>query len=255
MRHPLQAELLNFAAGRLDGDEAERFFAHLAECPACTARYRVLASIRGGFDAAWDRFVVASPAAGETATPRHARLVQLARGVLDGGRRLATAAAARAGEWLEPPLLEGEFVPALAGVGDPAADAAARGLLTEASALCGKAAYFEALELLAGGTGSGVSGAREGRIRLRHAGRLAGDIFVDGGRRVVAIMVDPDALPAGTLARLELPGGLAPLHAPFQPVEGQARLLAEFMDVPDGPFLLQLELAQGNDPATPDAER
>ncbi|HMB69824.1 MAG TPA: zf-HC2 domain-containing protein, partial [bacterium] len=98
MSHLSQDRLLAFAAGRADAGEAERLFEHLDACEACAGRYQALKRIREDFDGSWDAFLaewtdrlsvaelpaaVAAPFAG----------VEVAfRGVLDEGRRLATAA-------------------------------------------------------------------------------------------------------------------------------------------------------------------
>jgi hypothetical protein len=243
MNHLKQDEILSFAAGQLDAGLAERVYGHLDACGACAQRYDAIAAIRSDFEGSWEGFFeeLASRAVTLANAPKTVEALDLAiRGLLDGSRRLATAALDRVAGALEGfGRLEVAFCPAYSGVGDPAAAADVGRLTAEASALCGE------------GNVDGAWGALEKASRLdRRAGssaslallareRKIGEVMVDAERRSISVLVF-ERTATQDAAVLTLPE--AEMRVELVAVEGASYRLAEFENVPDGPFSLRLEM-------------
>jgi hypothetical protein len=254
MPHVDQDRLLAFAAGRADAGEAESLFEHLDACEACADRWAAIRRIRADFDGSWDEFLAEwthriaarEPvvAAGRTAAGETFAGIELAlRGVLDEGRRLATAAVERvSGTLAGLGALGGELRPAYAGVADPQAGRASD-LAARASELWAQGRDGEALESLEAAAGLDPRAAARAEVSLRAGGRPAGEIVVDARRRSVTVLVDLGDRGAGSYVLLEHGSGKIPeMRCDLRPVPGARYLLAEFENVPTGPFTVRLRL-------------
>jgi hypothetical protein len=249
MSHVSQDRLLAFAAGRADAGEAERLFEHLDACEACADRYQALKRIREDFDGSWDAFLaewsdrlVFAELPAEAAAPFAGVEVAL-RGVLDEGRRLATAAVERiSGTLAGLGDLSGSFQPAYSGVADPDADRASR-LARQASELCGAGRDGDALGALAEASALDPRSAGRAQVALEAGNRPVGEIVVDARRRSVSVLVSIGGGVEGAWVALRHGSGKIPeMKADLRPVPGARYHLAEFENVPTGPFTVRLRL-------------
>lgn len=249
MSHVGQDRLLAFAAGRADAGEAERIFEHLDACPACSARFSALQRIRQDFDGSWDAFLAEwedRAAAGVTAAETAFAGFELAvRGVLDEGRRLATAAVDRlSGALAGLGSTDAAFQPAYSGVADPSAGKAFE-LTRRASDLWAEGREGEALEALEQANGLDPRAAGSAEVAFRADGRRVGEIVVDARRRSVSVLVDRSAWAEGSYALLYHGSGKVPeMRVDLRPVPGARYALAEFENVPTGPFTLRLRIPE-----------
>jgi hypothetical protein len=254
MPHVDQDRLLAFAAGRADAGEAERLFEHLDACEACAGRYAAIRRIREDFEGSWDEFLaewthriaageLPATAARAAAAETFAGIELALRGVLDEGRRLATAAVERvSGTLAGLGALGGELRPAYSGVADPAAGRAAD-LAARASELWAQGREQEAMGALQEAAGLDARAAGRAEVALRAGGRPAGEIVVDARRRSVTVLVDLGDRGAGAYVLLEHGSGKIPeMRSDLRPVPGARYLLAEFENVPTGPFTVRLRL-------------
>jgi hypothetical protein len=165
------------------------------------------------------------------------------RGVLDGSRRLATAALDRISEAFQGlGGLDVALQPAYAGVGDPEKVGPAGKLSEEASALCSEGKDEEAMAILGEASQLDPQASSSAHLALLSQGRKLGEVVVDAGRRTVSVIafLQPDR-PLGVAV---LVPGSAPgdeRRARLEAVEGARYSLAEFENVPDGSFSLRIE--------------
>jgi anti-sigma factor RsiW len=247
MSHPSQDELLEFTAGLLPESEAETVYTHLDACAPCAERCEAIQRIRADFEGSWSEFLqefrARFEAVGEIApaTVEPAFDVVL-RGVIDGTRRLATAALDRVtGVLQDLSPVDVVFRPAYAGIGDPEKTGRAGRFSEEASVLCAEGKEAQALTMLAEASRLDPRAGASATLDLMAGGQKIGEVIVDAARRSVSVVVDLD--------RLGGAGGSALLRAAsseqrfaLEPVEGARYALAEFEDVPNGPFSVGLEL-------------
>lgn len=245
MSHLSQKQLIAFAAGRSGAREAERAYGHLDACDACAQRLEAVRRIRSDFDGSWDEFLTELATrveAWETsaATEVFAGVELAIRGVLDEGRRLATAALDRVtGAVGDLGSLDAAFQPAYSGVGDPATAGEAADLTQQASALCGEGKDDEAVRRLERAAGLDPRAGASAGLSVLAGGRKVGEVVVDARRRSVSVLLDLDH--AGVQAVLSHGSGRIPdMSSELQPVEGASYALAEFENVPAGPFSLRL---------------
>jgi anti-sigma factor RsiW len=249
MTHVSQDRLLAFAAGRADAGEAERLFEHLDACAACGDRFEAIRRIREDFDGSWDAFLdewrhrmeaLEGPSAAEAP---FAGMELALRGILDEGRRLATAAVERvSGTLAGLGALEGAFRPAYSGVADPTAGRA-QDLARRASELYGEGREDDALRSLEEAAGLDPRAAGAARVALEAGNRPVGEIVVDARRRSVSVLVDLGEGAADGYALLIHGSGKIPeIRCDLHPVPGARYHLAEFENVPTGPFTVRLRL-------------
>jgi len=249
MSHVSQDRLLAFAAGRADAGEAERLFEHLDACEACADRYAALKRIREDFDGSWDAFLAEL---GDRLAARELPLeveapfagVELAlRGVLDEGRRLATAAVERVtGTLAGLGELAGGFRPAYSGVADPNAERASR-LARQASELCAAGREQEALGALMEASALDPRTAGRAEVALEAGDQPVGEIVVDARRRSVTVLVSlGDRVEGASVALRHGSGKIPEMRADLRPVPGARYHLAEFENVPTGPFTVRLRI-------------
>jgi hypothetical protein len=250
MLHPKQENMLAFASGRADETDAESIYSHLAECETCTERVDALNRLRADFDGSWDAFIeeVGLRLAHRTAraTAKTPAIALALRGILDGSRRLATAARDHVSGALEAGReIQVVFVPAYQGVADPEGGEEAKRYTEEASTLCLDGEVDEALERLAQAANRDPAAAAAAQLDFVSAEGVIGRVIVDASRKSVALLVYPDVFghDHGT-AVLELVDDPAESkrRQPLQPVEGAPYLLAEFEELPDGAFLVELDV-------------
>jgi hypothetical protein len=240
MRHPTQEDLITFAAGRTSPAEAERLFAHLDDCGACAQRYAAVRKIRSDFEGSWSGFVDEMAA---RMTPARSEMEVVFRGLLDGAKRLATAALERVTETAQGlGGFEAAFRPVYGGVGAPGDEGEAARLAERASAHCAAGDETAALAAL---EEAGRLDARAGavaRLDLRVGGRKVGEVIVDARRRSISVIVD-EGKPGGEVVLITGKG--APERtARLEAVEGASHFLAEFEDVTAGWFSLRLRVPE-----------
>jgi hypothetical protein len=244
MRHPSQGQLLDYIAGLSGAEPAERLVAHLAECTPCHERAKALQLLRADFEGSWSRFL--AEIAQRSARPEREAVREIVfQGLLDGARRLATAAL---GPLPAPVTLRAAFVPVYRGVGDAERRPEAGRWAAEASALLARGRPEEALGRLAQVAASDPHVAASARLDLLAADALTARVVVDAARRAVSVIVYPEAAVRNAAAVLDRPstGGEPPRRRPLEAVEGAPYWLAEFEEVPDGPFTLRLEMEGGS---------
>jgi hypothetical protein len=244
MKHPSQDTLIRFSSGVLEEDAAEAVYAHLAACSACTERFQVIRSIRDDFDTAWGNMVAPGGDLARSEARGTTGLKAAVRGVVDTARRLASAA----GEWLavpDPGSFAVAFRPAHSGVGAPERPERARELEARASEHCASGQHAKALDCL-GQASREFAGAGESvELELVINAEVIGSVVISAGGRSISVLVH-DAERVGvasfaTLRSMQSPDD-APKHAPFEPVQGATYALAEFHEIPDGPFELELSI-------------
>jgi hypothetical protein len=242
MRHPSQEQLLDYVAGLAEPERAERLTAHLAECTPCHERAQALVSLRADFEGGWSRFLAEARSRAARPVAEAPREIVF-QGLLDGARRLATAALTSLG----PTPLRAAFVPVYQGVGDAERRPEAGRWAQEASQLLAEGKPDEALGRLARVAGSDPHVAASARLDLLAADTVAARVVVDASRRAVSVIVYPEAAMTRVAAVLDRPAGPGepPRRRALEPVEGAVYWLAEFEDVPDGPFTLRLEMEGG----------
>lgn len=284
MRHPSQDNLLEFASGQASEAGAEAIYAHLDECPACSERLAAIRRLRADFDGSWEGFLAefhlraaasasevpaaareisvlpdeVSAGADELATLPGAEAVLTFRGLLDGARRLATAARDRLVEGLEEGQAWGAvFQPAFSGTGDAEQDPRARELTREAAELVSRGEDLRARQSLEAAARLQGDAAAFATQELSFRGKPVGKLIVQAERRSVSVLVKPEAIGArrarvllrsgvtdstGKVPRSDAAGRAAERSAFLEPVQGADYLLAEFTGVPDGSFSVRLEV-------------
>jgi len=249
MKHPKQDDLLEFAAGRSQESAAERLYTHLGICDACTDRFDVIRRIRMDFEGSWDEFlqefkarqILMAPLAEAAEAPRRAFDLVI-RAVLDGTRRIATAAAEGLSGALGSGKLEAAYVPAYSGVGDPERAKDASRMAEEASRLLSQGNVEAAIEKLIEASKAAPDAGGAATLNLLSGGSLVGKLVVHAGRRAVSVLVNPDLIGSGgVVAVLTGEGGLEK-RIPLLRVEGASYLLAEFENLPDGSFSIGIEI-------------
>jgi hypothetical protein len=241
MRHPTQEDLITFAAGRSTPTDAERLFGHLDGCDACASRFEAVQRIRSDFEGTWSGFVAEMRARTAPASGRVSELDVAIRGLLDGARRLATAAldqVAGAAQGLAG--FEATFRPVYGGVGAPGDEGEAARLAERAAALCGTRDDRSSLAALEEARRLDARTGAVARLDLRVEGRRVGEVVVDARRRSVSVLVD-EGHPGGE-AVLITGDGSPERTARLETVEGASHLLAEFEDVTAGWFSLRLRI-------------
>jgi hypothetical protein len=245
MKHPSQEQLLHFITGRASDEEAEALFGHADACPACSERVEALRAIAGDFEGSWAEFLQEFDLrAGRLEAPatESAGWEMVVRGVLDGGRRLATLAAKGLSGMLGPVQVEPRLVPAYSGVGSPERTGAAR-LSQRASEHCARDRGEEALRILGELSQKDKSAAASGTLELRLEDDVVGRVVVDANRKSVSVLVNRDRLTGLTgWAVLRLEGTGEEHKVSLEAVEGAEYELAEFEDLQDGRFSIRIEL-------------
>ncbi len=250
MSHLRQDELLEFAAGRLDEEAAERVYGHLGVCEACAERFQAVQRIRADFEGSWEEFLSEARARWEAVAPEAAAPSRpavgeiLLRGLLDGAHQLATAAGARLSELTRGGGFQTSFCPVYSGVGDPAEAGEASRLAERASRLCGEGRDREARSLLERAAGLDRQTGESVTLDLLFERDKIGEVVVDAGRRSISVLIQPKG-PGGARGIVVLtPENVAipEQRAELEPVEGAYYSLAEFEDVPDCSFSLLVRL-------------
>jgi hypothetical protein len=246
MNHLKQDEILSFAAGQMDAGLAERVYEHLDACSVCAQRYEAIEAIRSDFEASWDGFVeeFAARSVSLTSVAKVGKTVEVldlaVRGLLDGSRRLATAALEHVAGALQGfGRLEVALCPAYSGVGDTAAAADVGRLTDEASTSCGEGNIDEAWNALEEASRLDRRACSSASLALLARDRKIGEITVDAERRSISVLIfehtETRDMAVLSLAQTEMRAELAA-------VEGASYRLAEFENVPDGPFSLRVEM-------------
>ncbi len=245
MRHPLQDDLLEFAAGILDPGRAETLYAHLGHCTPCTDRVTTIRAIRADFEGSWaafmEEYALRASLAGAAPSPA-ADLALRVRGILDGGKRLAAAAVERLTGATGG--LDAAFVPAYSGVGDPERSQEAARLAEEASRHCGAGDLQAAVRALEAASRVDPEAGASVTLNVLRDGNVVGKVVVHAGRRALSVLVDPTLAGFRTGRVVLETEALEPRSVMLEPVEGAAYLLAEFEDVPDGAFSVGLEMTR-----------
>lgn len=234
--HPNQPTLIALLSGRTRDDQAESLFAHVAECGQCQGRITALRDLRADFDGSWTEFetVMAETAGRVLGAPAVTGIRAAFRGVMDAGRRLATAGRETASS------LGGTLVPGYSGVGRvPSSDAVAQ-KLERASDLVALGRPEDALALLDEVAAAEPQMAEVAEIDLTYDDEVCGHVVIDAARQHLSVLVTP---------RPEFEGGAVTLvttagdrQVALAEVEGAPYLLAEFADVEDGLFEIRLDL-------------
>ncbi|MGQ0721885.1 MAG: hypothetical protein ACT4PE_09965 [Candidatus Eiseniibacteriota bacterium] len=240
MRHPTQEDLITFAAGRTSPAEAEGLFSHLDGCGACAQRYAAVRRIRSDFEGSWSGFVDEMTA---RMAPVPGAMDVVVRGMLDGAKRLATAALDRVAETAHGlGGFEAAFRPAYGGVGAPGDEGEAARLAERASAHCASGDERAALAALEEAGRLDARTSAVARLDLRIGGRKVGEVVVDARRRSISVIVD-EGKPGGEVVLIT--GKDAPERtARLEAVEGASHFLAEFEDVTAGWFSLRLRVPE-----------
>jgi hypothetical protein len=251
MSHLRQDELLEFAAGRLDEEAAERVYGHLGVCEACAERFQAVQRIRADFEGSWDEFLSEARARWEAVAPEAAAAPSLPvvgeillRGVLDGAHRLATAAGARLSELTRGGGFQTSFCPVYSGVGDPTEAGEASRLAEQASRLYGEGRDREARSLLEKAAGLDRQAGESVTLDLLFERDKIGEVVVDAGRRSISVLIEPKG-PGGARGLVILTpedAALPEQRAELEPVEGAYYSLAEFEHVPDCSFSILVRL-------------
>jgi hypothetical protein len=251
-RHPTPEQLIGFVRGHAEEAEVESMYRHLAECEVCTQRQQVIRLLHKDFDGSWDEFLdevrahleARESEVAERSAAQSPGLELSIRGILDGTRRLASAVATALLDPARPGRLTGALAPAHGGVGD-AQPHAARELIEAASDCCARGDHDGAIASLIKAAGSDPAAVDSVTIDLLAGERNVGVVVVQASDRSITVLVHPDRVGSRRcLATLNAEHDDRALQTrlQLQPVEGADYLLAEFRDVPDGPFTIRLEL-------------
>ena len=253
MSHPKQDRMLEFASGQAGQADAERIYSHLADCDPCSERLSAIQRLRSDFEGSWNAFIeevglrLANQAVwARPKTEKKPGLALALRGILDGSRRLATAARENVSGVLEAGKeIQAVFVPAYQGVADPEGGEEGRRFAEKASTLCLDGEVSRALEELEKAANADAAVAAAAQIDFVSKAGVVGRAVVDSVRRSVSLMVYPEVFghDSGTVV-LDLTDapGVSSRRAPLLRIEGAPYLMAEFEDVPDGAFTLELEV-------------
>ena len=239
MLHPNQDRLLSYTAGKASEQDAERIISHLDQCDVCEERVQALQAIRDQFEETWDSFL--AEARHRASIPRPVRTTSVVeatvRGWLARTNRLATAAVERLTASGQVAGLQAAFVPVYSGVASPEASAAAVLEAEAASAACAKGDDKAAEEHLRRAAAKDPDTPASAGIDFQVGNRVAGRIVVDAARGSISVLVYPEVVGSESAVAV-LSGKKAELRA----VEGATYLLAEFEDVPEGPFTVHLDV-------------
>lgn len=254
MSHPKQDQMLEFASGQAGEADAEGIYSHLAECDPCSGRLNAIQRLRSDFEGSWNAFIeevglrLANQAA--WARPKAEKRPGLAlalRGILNGSRKLATAAREGVSGALAGEEIQAVFVPAYQGVADPEGGEEARRFAEEASTLCLDGDVARALDRLEKAANADAAAAAAAQIDFMSGTTVIGRIVVDAVRRSVSLMIYPDVF-GGDSGSVVLEMTDAPevqkRRTSLLRVEGAPYLMAEFEDLPDSAFSLQLEVEE-----------
>ena len=255
MSHPNQETLLTFASGQANETDAETMFSHLADCEACTERARAIDGLRSNFEGSWDAFIEEvglrlehQNAWARAQAEKRPALALALRGIVDGSRRLATAAQQHVSGVLEAGKeIQSVFVPAYQGVASPEASEEAAKFAEEASTLCVGGDTTEALERLHEAANRDAAAVASAQLDFVSDDGVVGRVVVDAARRSVTMLVYPEVFghDAGTaVLGFDESTGEPSRRQPLQAVEGAPYLLAEFVDLPDGSFTMALEVEE-----------
>lgn len=253
MSHPNQEKLLTFASGQASETDAETMFSHLADCETCTERVHAMESLRSNFEGSWEAFLEEvglrlehRNAWARAQAEKRPALALTLRGIVDGSRRLATAAREHVSGVLEAGKeIRTVFVPAYQGVADPEASEEAGRFAEEASTACLDGDVTEALERLHEAANRDAAAAASAQLDFVTEDGVVGRVVVDAARRSATMLVYPEVFghDRGTaVLSFAESTGLPKRRQPFEAVEGAPYLLAEFVDLPDGAFTMELEV-------------
>jgi hypothetical protein len=251
MKHPKQDDLLEFAAGRVEELSAERLYTHLGICDSCTDRMDVIRRIRMDFEGSWDEFLqefkarqfFVAPLA-DPALARQGAFDLVIRGVLDGARRIATAAAEGLAGALGTGKLEAAYAPSYSGVGDPERAKDASRMAEEASKLLSQGNVEAAIDKLIEASKTAPDAGGAATLNLLSGGTLVGKLVIHAGRRAVSVLVNPDLVGSTQVTAVLMGEGGLEKRVPLLRVEGASYLLAEFEELPDGTFSIGIELSR-----------
>ncbi|MHC4464279.1 MAG: hypothetical protein ACYS30_23055 [Planctomycetota bacterium] len=266
MNHLSEQLALRYIAENLSEDEMQDLDLHIADCPQCLDRIRTLRYIAENFDTlleswtaeehgrvyqqwrlvkAFEEAAEASPSLAERIRnwlAQKAGTIEIGVSiVLDRASKVATAAAAS--------LPEGygfSLRPAFEGVGSPADVEQLKARLQRGSELLADGKPKEAIKVLLEASRIDALSPQAAVTEIRHGNRLALQLTVNGrqGRIWVKARIDPQlAVPQMALLIPTSPHASASI-AEFKPVQGEQVLVAEFIDVGDGPYTIEIMSSQ-----------
>ena len=256
--HPDEASFLRYIAGTAPEELLVAVAAHLAECATCAERVQVMSDIRGRFDDVWGSWTAQEHGrvsrlwrlarlllAAAESTPALGRAVERCVRAVGGG----TATGVRVlvdrdrllvtmGSSAMPPDCRFALAPVAAGVGGAEDVEALRTRMTRASELLGERRDQEAtaeLELLHRSDVRASAGAEA--VVMADEDRRA-MLTLDGRRGVLSVRVWPQERSAAPESALLVPEGRVAdgVVVPFEAVEGEGYVLAEFAGLPTGLF-------------------
>jgi hypothetical protein len=262
MCHPNDETAIRYFSGELTENEQLEIDGHVAGCDDCLSRMRALLYIRENFTSIWEKWSAAEH--GRIYEQLHIikamleitkkmpsmadQVVQCFRAakeglgigakvLLDGAKRIASFAPTAL-----PAGYEFKFRVAYAGIGSPEEQAQLEDHLAKGSKLLSEDKVDHAVhELLKAGKIDARS-PQAAVSEVRHEGRLMLQMIVDSNRRRISVKFWPQERMRNPAFAILLPEQVAikPLIGEFKSVEGEEYILAEFVDVSDSMYFVQI---------------
>ena len=262
MCHPDDETAIRYFSDEITEGEQLEIDGHVAGCADCLSRMRTLLYLRENFSSIWEKWSAVEH--GRIYEQWHTikaileitanmpsmaeQIVQCFRAakeglgvgakvLLDRAKRIASSAPIAL-----PAGYEFRFCVAYAGIGSPEEQAQLEDHLTRGSELLSRDNVDNAVDELLKAGKIDVRSPQAAVSEVRHEGRLMLQMIVDGRRGRISVKFWPEERkrnPAFAIL-LSKRGTIKPLITEFGSVEGEEYILAEFEDVSDSIYLIQI---------------
>lgn len=268
--HPEQDRLVRLLQGAVPEDEAIDDIGHVATCDKCAERLAALRVVLEDFDGAWgslvewlaDPALCATPSEAPEASSVEDRTFAFAlRVYLDGKQRIAAAATGLL-DSLCPAHTGGSLSlnMAYSGIGDADQAPEANRHRIDAAEMLAKGDVPAARKALRAAAGISPDAASIGDVLGQSSLGVPIEVIVDASRPAIQVIARVAGCSAALRNAVRKTGGAVLMHQdgtplrrePFRCVEGADYLLAEFLDVEDGSWIVGVELDGGENRAHPD---
>ncbi len=268
--HPDQNRLVRLLQGAVPKDEAIDDLGHVATCGKCADRLAALRVVLEDFDGAWDSLVdwLADPAvcavasdAPEAYSVEGGTFAFALRVYLDGKQRIAAAATGLL-DSLCPAHTGGSLSlnMAYSGIGDADQAPEANRHRIDAAEMLARGDVPAAREALRAAAGISPEAASIGDVQGQSSLGVPIEVIVDASRPAIQVIARVAGCSATLRNKVRRTGEAVLMHEngnplrreSFRQVEGADYLLAEFLNVDDGSWIIGVDLEGGGNPPPKD---